>query len=104
MRAIFGRGHVEEHIIDGGYMRPDGKASRKILQNGPDLPCHRRQENSGVHFGVHTRARLGWLDPNEGHRNLLKKLGSEQEGRWGNGFLNRGSGVRIPPGLPCLFF
>jgi hypothetical protein len=33
-------------------------------------------------------------------------LGSKQGGRGGNGFLNRGSGVRISPGLPviCIWF
>src|SRR5439155_23047860 len=35
-------------------------------------------------------------------RNRLKMRCSEQGERWRDGFLNRGSGVRISPGLPLF--
>lgn len=55
---------IEVHIPGRESVHPDGRANRKVLQIGPDLLCRPRNENFGVHFEVHTRARLGCLDPN----------------------------------------
>ncbi len=55
----------------------------------------------GAFWGAYSRPNWGkWSE--WGHRKPLKTHESEQGERGGDGFLHRGSGVRISPGLPVF--
>ena len=81
-----------------GYIMPTGRSDRDKKSTSKELA----QRTHVVHNVVHTCARTARSAPSEMHRIRLKMRCSEQGERWRHGFLNRGSGVRISPGLPCF--